>query len=201
MSIMLISVEEAKSFLEIDATVITYDSLLGNLIKYISDRFQLYLNRRLKKESRTDYFTAGKRKYYVDAYPMDSTVTPTVLLDNETQVINEDFYVRNDCGLFEFDFKTSYLEPNQIAITWTGGYTATSTVVGGNTVSDILLDVPDALKYACLLQTAFMFRRRKDVGLTSISMPDGSISSMTPTELLPEVKKILNHYRKTPMEK
>jgi len=201
MSIMLISVEEAKSFLEIDTSIATFDVLLANFIKNISDRIQMYLNRRLKKESRTDYFNAGRKKYYLDAFPVDSTITPTIVLDDIPQVINDDFYLWPDSGLIEFEFKTSYIEPRQISVAWTGGYAATSTVVGGSLVNDILLDVPDSLKYACTLQVAYMFRRRKDIGLTSISMPDGSISSLTPTDLLPEVKKILNHFRKVPVEK
>jgi hypothetical protein len=197
---MIISVDEAKSFLEIEPSVTTYDTIVGNLIKYVSDRFQLYLNRKLLKESRTDYFTAGKQRYYVDAYPIDATITPTVMLDDNEQVINDDYYVWYDSGLFDFDFKTSYIKPKQLSITWTGGYPATSTVIGGSS-ENILLEVPDSIKYACTLQVAFMFRRRRDVGLSSVSMPDGSINTITPTDLLPEVKKILNHYRKAPMEK
>jgi hypothetical protein len=51
---------------------------------------------------------------------------------------------------------------------------------------------------AVIMQTAFIFRRRKDIGLSSISLPDGSISVVAPTELLPEVKAVLKEYRRTP---
>jgi len=201
MSIMLISVADAKSFLEIDESISTFDTLLSGIIKGVSARFELYLNRNLKKESRTEYFQAGGRKYFMSAYPIDSTITPTVILETTPQTIDEDFYVWWDDGTFEFDYNTSYVGPKQLIITYTGGYPTTTTAIGGTTVSDTLLTSIDSLWYACLLQVAYVFRRRQDIGLTSVSMPDGSISSAGGMELLAEVKKILSGLRKTPNER
>jgi hypothetical protein len=72
-------------------------------------------------------------------------------------------------------------------------------VIGNKTV-DILYDtVPEGITYATMLQVAHMFKRRKDFDLNSISMPDGSISTLAGGgDLLPEVKKVLGMYRKTP---
>lgn len=200
MSIQLASLAEIKAFLEIETSVTTFDSLLNSMLKYVSDRIQTFLNRNLKKEQRTEYFNAGRRRFYVSAFPIDTTATITVVLDTTTETINDDYYIWADEGLLEFDWKTSYIEPKQLYITYTGGY-ASSTVSISGTVEDILLAVPDGLKYACILQTAFMFRRRKDIGLTSTSMPDGSINTMFASDLLPEVKNILKSFRKAPTDK
>ncbi len=197
MSIMLVSLANVKAYLDIDSSVTNFDSLINILIQTVSDRIQTFLNRQLTKTQRTQYFDAGKSKYYLAAYPLDTSVTFTVVLDDETQTVNDDYYIWSDEGLVEFDDVTSYIEPKQIYITYTGGYTASETVVGGKTT--YVLSVPDATEFACLLQVAYMFRRRADIGLAGVSMPDGSISKMV-SGLLPEVKEILMMYRKFPMK-
>lgn len=193
---MLVSLSNVKAYLDIDSSVTNFDSLLNILIQDVSDRIQSFLNRQLTKQQRTQYFDAGQKKYYLTAYPIDITSTITVTLDDVDQTIDSDYYIWEDEGLLEFDATTSYCEPKQIAITYTGGYTASETVVNDKTT--YILSVPDAIEYACMLQVAYMFRRRADIGLTSLSMPDGSFSKLT-GGLLPEVKEILMMYRKNPM--
>jgi len=188
MSISLVSKDTVKLFLDIALTDTNYDSLIITLIQLVSDRIQLFLNRELAAIERIDYFEAGRRKYYVSAYPILNPTTLTVALDTNIQTNNEEYFVREDVGLIEFEFKTCYVEPKEIKITYIGGYTETLGV----------LNVPDALKYACLLQTAFVFRRRKDIGMNSISMPDGSMATMFSGDLLPEVKNVLKGFRKSP---
>lgn len=195
-SLMLVSLSDVKAFLDI--TVTDYDSLINTLIINVSDRIQTFLNRKLLKEERTQYFTTGKRKYYVGAYPVDSTVTVTVVVDTSTQTVNDDYYLWADEGLFEFDYTTLFTQPKEMYITYTGGYAGSLTMIGSKTT--YVLEVPDAMSYACLLQVAFIFRRRKDIGLTSISMPDGSVSTLYAGDLLPEVKNILKMHRKAPMD-
>jgi hypothetical protein len=195
-SLMLVSLSEVKAFLDI--TVTDYDSLINTLIQNVSDRIQTFLNRQLLKEQRTQYFTTGKKKYYVNGYPVDTSTTITVMIDNDIQAINDDYYLWADDGLFEFEYTATLTQPKEMSITYTGGYPGSLTMVGGK--ATYVLSVPDAIGYACLLQVAFIFRRRKDIGLTSISMPDGSVSTLYAGDLLPEVKNILKMYRKSPMD-
>ncbi len=200
MSIMLVSLATTKAFLDIDSAKTDYDSLLVTIIKHVSDRIQVFLNRKLNKEERTQYFQAGRTKYFLEAYPVDSTASLTVTLDDTVQTVNDDYWVWPDLGLVEFDYDTSYIEPRQLYITYTGGYLATATSIGVGSTETVLLQVPDSIAYACMLQVAFVFRRRKDIGLNSVSMPDGSINTMYAADLLPEVKNILSHYRKIPTD-
>lgn len=195
-SLMLVSLSEVKAFLDI--TVTDYDSLINTLIQNVSDRIQTFLNRQLLKEQRTQYFTTGRRKYYVSGYPVDNTATITVVVDTSAQTVNDDYYLWADDGLFEFEYTATLTQPKEMSITYTGGYPGSLTMVGGK--ATYVLSVPDAIGYACLLQVAFIFRRRKDIGLTSISMPDGSVSTLYAGDLLPEVKNILKMYRKSPMD-
>ena len=204
MSIMLVPLATVKAFLEIDAAKTDYDSLLVTIIKYVSGRFETFLNRKLQKAERTQYFDAGRTKYFLEAFPIDSTASLTVTLDDTTQTVNDDYWVWPTLGLLRFDYSTSYTEPRELSVTYTGGYAITDTAIGISGISTVtetvLLEVPDDLAFACLLQTTFVFRRRKDIGLSSVSMPDGSINTIFAAELLPEVKRILMTYRKIPTD-
>lgn len=204
MSIMLAPLATVKAFLEIESEKTDYDSLLVTTIKYISDRIQVFLNRQLAKEERTQYFQAGRKTYFLDSYPVDSAASITVILDDTAQTINDDYWLWPNSGTIEFDYATSYIEPRQINVKYTGGYAITDTMVGITGITTItetvLLVVPDSIAFACVLQTAFTFRRRRDIGLSSTSMPDGSINTMYAADLLPEVKQILKQYRKIPTD-
>jgi hypothetical protein len=70
-----------------------------------------------------------------------------------------------------------------------------------NYIDDADLDentyVPDlSLTRAILMQATYEWRRRNDLGLTSMTMPDGSINKFTVDGWLPEVKKIIDNYRR-----
>jgi len=201
---MLTSLATVKAFLEIESDKTDFDSLLVTTIKFVSDRIQTFLNRKLEKAERTQYFQAGRKTYFLDAYPIDSTASVTVTLDDTVQTTNDDYWVWPDLGTMEFNYAPSYIEPRQLYVTYTGGYAATDTAVGMSGISTItetvLLEVPDSLAYACMLQSAFVFRRRKDIGISSMSLPDGSFNTMYAADLLPEVKNILRMYRKIPTD-
>jgi len=179
---LLASLDDVKTFLE--KTDTQHDGLLEQIITGVSARIELFLNRNLEQKERTQYFDAGKRYYYLPAYPIDITATLTVTLDGTVQDKDDDYFIWEDEGLIEFYSAPTYIEPKQLKIVWTGGYTSTT--------------VPEDIKYATILQSAYIFRRRKDLGASSVSSPNGSISVSAPTDLLPDVKKLLQSLRRRP---
>jgi hypothetical protein len=187
MSIRLVTLQSLKDFLE--KTDNTQDALLNDIIGWVSKEFETYLNRNLKKEQRTKHFDSGNRIYCLPAYPIDSAATFTMTYSNATQTLNNHYYLYEDEGIVEFFCRTYYTMPKEIAVTWTGGFEEVNNV----------LNVPDDIKFACVLQSAFVFKRRKDLGLNSINLPDGSVSVLSPTDLLPDVRKILNRYKNKQM--
>lgn len=191
---LLVSVDDVKTFLEKSDTDTAHDALIGLIIEYVSSRIEEFLNRNLSKEYRTSTFDAKRKKFYLSAYPIEVGSSVTVTLDTDEQTEDEDFFVWYDKGLIEFAFEPAYIEPKQISISWIGGY-AVTTVSVASVSKNILVDIPDGIKFAALLQTVFTYRTRLHVGESSIVYPQGSMNTFL-GDLLPEVKSILLMYRK-----
>lgn len=183
MSIKLISLDDLKIFLEGDTA--NFNDQLNQLIPLVSSQIETYLNRSLKEEARTEYFSGGRRYYYLAAYPINTSPAVVVLEDNVTQSVDSDYFIFEDDGLIEFQYQTSDWRPKIIKITWTGGYAETGRV----------LAVPNDIKQACILQCAYVFKRRRDLGNSGASSPNGNISYTAAIELLPNVKHILSLHR------
>ena len=184
MSIKLISLDALKIFLEGDTA--DFNDQLEQMIPLVSAQIETYLNRELKEEARTKFYSGGRRYYYVDAYPINASPAAVVLEDDVTQTADSDYFVFEEDGLIEFQYQTSDWRPKIIKITWTGGYTEDS---------DGVLAVPDDIKQACILQCAYVFKRRRDLGNSGASTPNGNISYVKAIDLLPNVKQILSMHR------
>jgi len=179
----LITVANLKEFLE--KTDSDHDSLLEQIIEYVSTDLETAMNRQLEKIERIEYFHGGRKVFALKAPPVDNVNNSFVVtIDGDEQHVNDDYYVHTNSGLVEFIVDTEYTEPKQIAVSYTGGYSGT-----GNSLA-----VPNDIKMACCLQSSFLFRRRKDIGINQMSMPDGSIGSFLTGEFLPQVQKIVDRY-------
>jgi hypothetical protein len=56
-------------------------------------------------------------------------------------------------------------------------------------------DPGSVLKRACAKQTAYELQRRPDIGLSSVTFPNGNVNKFSVDEWLPDVKKILERNR------
>ena len=191
----LASLTDVKIFLE--KTDTNQDSLLALVIERVSSRIEIFLNRNLLKTARTVYRNAGKRNYYLPAYPIDESAPLTVTYDGTVRTKDTDYFVNANDGLIEFQKAAipTYTDPKEVVITWTGGYAAS-----GEGATECL-NVPLDIQEAALRQSAYNFRRRKDIGISSVSMPDGTVSkSPTDSYLLPEIKGMLKNFRRSAEE-
>ena len=197
----LITVEGLKSFAEIRDSAAATTTLLGIIVDATSARIQTHLNRNLTLAQYTEYFEAGfsRRKFYASAYPIViSANQPFVLTDNGTVLtIDDDFYLRQEDGLIEIDLAPIFVVPRQIKAVYYGGY---DVVDDSTSLNDGALDVPDDMRLAAYMQCSYMYKRRNDLGLTSINIGGGgfSIAKMPAVELLPDVKAILRNFRRVP---
>lgn len=180
----LVTLADMKAFLEIPTAQTTHDALLSTLITRVSARIETFLNRNLEKKARSMYFNAGRKIYFLPAYPIDLASSLSVTYSGTVQTIDDDFFVWEELGKIEFYIETTRTEPKEIYIVWTGGY--------------LVAGLPEDIVLAATMQTAFVFRRRKDIGVNSIALPDGSLSVNVPINLVPEVKSMLLSHRANP---
>jgi hypothetical protein len=181
----LCSVRDVKLLLDKNDT--DHDSLLDKMVDFVSSMLEGAMNGRLlKSQQRIKYFNPSGRIYLLPAFPVDTASPFTVEVDGTSQVVNDDVFLYEDTGIVEFPVDNVWSDPKDVKITWTGGYTE-------GTGSGILA-VPDDLSFACVLQTSFLFRRRKDLGTSYILMPDGAASIPTKEGLLSSVQDIVNRY-------
>lgn len=179
---LLVTLDNLKLFLEKEDT--DHDDLLTDIITKVSARVELFMNRSLESKERTLYFDAGRKIYSLPAYPISSVV---VTVDDEVQDVDDDYYIWSEEGLIEFYVEPIYCNPRQVKIVWTGGYS-----VG---------EIPEEVQMAVQAQCAFLFKRRKDIGVNSTTIPDGTVNVNAPFDLLPDVKNILRSFRRRPSVK
>lgn len=193
----LITTASLKAFAEIKDS--HSDVFIGMLVDSMSERIEEYLNRYLTKAEYTEYFEAGssRLKYWLPAYPVDLAEDFTVTDSGIALTINRDYYVRENQGLIEFANSTAKTKPKQIKVVWTGGYEE----IEDSSTEDGTLNVPASMKLGAYLQCSYMYKRRNDLGLTSISIAGGfTIGKMPAMALLPDVKEMLNKFRRIPTE-
>lgn len=186
----LVTIADMKTYLEISSS--NFDDLLTLIVEDISSRIQHFTNRYLKKEERTEYFDVrnSRRDFQLKAYPIDLDEDFTASQYGIEDTINSDYYVYEQSGVVRYYTpRNNCNEPKCLSVTYSGGYD--EIIVGSETV----ISVPDDIRRACSRQVQFEFRRRKDIGVQSVTTPDGSISRAVSNEFLPEVENTLKSYR------
>lgn len=181
----LISVQDLKNFLG-DQIGSTQDDVLASFIEGISQRFETFLGRKLEQDTLTEYFEGGRKNFFLSNYPVSTAQSVGVTIEDVAKTQNTDFWVDNERGVVQFTSQVSQGDPRSIAIAYTGGFVKSKGV----------LEVPDDLKLACTMQTAFAFRRKRTLGVKGVNMPDGSVTINEPDALLKEVKEILKSYKR-----
>lgn len=181
------------------SAVTTHDTLLTTFIKAFSgagDALKLsgaeqYCSRMLASGTYTEYFSSdgSRTKIPVLAYPITSITN--IWVDSErsfgdsTKLDSSDYVADQQGGPFiRLKYTSFAFGIDNIKVTYAGGIAATTAAV------------PDDLRLACMMQVAFWFQRRDQLGLTGASVSGGSISVFSPMTYLPQVKDILNLYRR-----
>ncbi|MBF0473505.1 MAG: phage head-tail connector protein [Nitrospirae bacterium] len=196
----LASLDQLKMMLSISNTDTTQDALLNLFLDMTSGEIENYLNRSLKKMAREEKFDfntnineMGTDTIILKAYPVDLTQPFTVQFRQQDSSdvyydykINDDFFVLENEGILKFIYHLPSYPPLSIYVNYTGGFDADA---------DDVLDVPTALKSACLMQCRYDYMQRNNIGVTEISF-QRELRQITPAyDILPRVKNILDQYR------
>ncbi len=135
-------------------------------------------------------------RIFLPAYPINLEEDFLVYDDsarlwpNETlRVMYDDYNVDPESGKVEFYGSMWSSDLRCVKIIYTGGLV--SDVNGGSPV------VPDDLRMACAIQVAHWLRIAKDPGAVQVSsMGGGQVTFFQPTQLLPNVKMVLESYKR-----
>lgn len=181
----LTTLAKVKALLELTET--DWDALITELVGAVSERCASYCNRDFESKSRVEYHDGGGLYLYLKGLPVAAIESihgsDTWEWDTRNLIPAADYQLLS-AGMAAYRYGAWPYGPQALKVTYTGGYAADA--------------VPDDLEMAARTQVAYDFRRRKDIGLESVSFPDGSIQKVNSGEFLPSVKSVLNRYRIRP---
>lgn len=181
----LTTLAQVKAFLELAEE--DWDDLLAELITAVSGRAATYCNRDFESKERVEYHDGGGQYLFLKGLPVaeiGSIYGSDTWEWEEGDLIAPDDYALLSAGMVAFRSGIWPYGPKALKVTYTGGYEAAA--------------IPADLEMAIRNQVAYDFKRRKDIGLESISFPDGSIQKVNSGEFLPSVKSVLDRYRIRP---
>jgi hypothetical protein len=193
----LTTLTKAKALLEL--TEDDWDGLITELIGAVSQRSASYCNRDFENKSRIEYHDGGGQYLYLKGLPVASI---TSIYGSDTwewdagNLIPAGDYQLLSAGMVAYRYGAWPYGPKALKVTYTGGYDAFIEEEGSP--PEGYNPPPDDLEMAVRTQVAYDFRRRKDIGLESVSFPDGSIQKVNSGEFLPSVKAVLDRYRIRP---
>ncbi len=191
----LTTLAKVKAFLEL--TEDDWDGLIEEIIASVSKRAEAYCSREFEKAERVEYHDGGGQYIFLKNLPVakiDSIIGAVDLDFDNCDLISADEYTLLPAGMVANRFGTWLYGLKGLQVTYTAGYDPFPDEEG----EESEIPIPADLEMAIRNQVAYDFKRRKDIGLESISFPDGSIQKVNSGEFLPSVKSVLNRYRIRP---
>ena len=200
----LCTLTDVKDRLGIRAADTDYDQLINRLIASMTARFEKYCHGRrfiLNAADETEYFTGCGRYLQLDRYPIVSITSIKQAYDYDftsATALTEDTDFRivkkgkaGNKGII-YKINSAWLEKEDIIqVVYKGGFCPAGQTPGAGEFA-----LADDLREAAIVQSAFDYKRKDDLGLASISAEGGSISKFETYGLLKAVRVILDSYKK-----
>lgn len=177
-----------------------YDSMLNRIILGLEDIFDGETGRKLlmTNDDVTEYYTGGCEYLQLERYPVISitSIKESALYtfgDEPALTANTDYRLAKEGEngiIYRMGYKWSGYE-DSIQIIYRGGYCGADESPGEGEHA-----LPADLREAAIMQASFIYKRRSDIGLSSVSAEGGSISKFSAMDLLPLVRDTLRKYRR-----
>jgi hypothetical protein len=191
---MLTTLATLKLRLGLELFDTTDDTVLTNLLKLVSARFAAECNRLFDYGAGLTFeFRGDERNLLVDHPPIQS-VSQFELKTSEM----EGWIIQAPTTYLISPRKTlvELLEPLGSSlqlgrVTYAGGF-----VLPGATPIGDQLSLPDEIEQSCIEQVAYWYQRRSQLGLVSSTTDAGVIQQFQSSDLLPQVRAVLNHFER-----
>ncbi len=199
----LTTLESVARLLEVDLAEMDAETRaqLEARIAEVSARAGGFCNRTFQREEWVSYHHGGGRYLYLNEVPVQ--MIKEILYSFAWEWEGAIVYAPSDYALVNpksgmVGFKWIYWPAGQYAlrVTYTGGYDAAP--AAGQNPPEGYVPIPVDLEGAICQQVVYEWRRRNDVGIRSVSLPDGTINKMDAGEWLEVVEKTLKRYRIRP---
>lgn len=176
-------------------------SQLEAKIAEISARACGFCNRTFRREERVSYHDGGGRYLHLTELPAQEIVEVLYSFswewDAATVYGPSDYALINpQSGLVGFKWGYWPEGAKALRVKFIGGYDPAPGE--GETPPAGYTPIPSDLEGAICQQVVYEWRRRNDVGIRSVSLPDGTINKMDVGEWLESVEKTLKRYRIRP---
>lgn len=174
MAIELVSYDDLAALLGLEASAITDYPALGVLQLSVLAGIEEYIGRELENKERTENVFVGNtptQMIGLVGLPVASISTVTVTTEGTEEEYGSDDYYITEYGI-KFHAKVVNAK---VVVSYIGG----------------LLTVPTTINRAALIQTAYEFQSKDQIGAESVST-DGGMVSRPPLGLLAETKRMLN---------
>jgi hypothetical protein len=179
--------------------VTDYDAAISRIINGVESLFDSYTGRSLiiTAADITEYYTGCGPSLQVRRFPIVSLTSIKESISYEfdagSLLITDQDYRIITGGKFGIIQRlwTGWLDvPDSIEVIYRGGYCSADVVPGEGETA-----LPSDLREAAIEQAIFIWKRKDDLGLSSVSAEGGSINKFSDMDLLPMVKRILDRYR------
>jgi hypothetical protein len=198
----LTTIESVQQLLgETEALDADVQAQLEAKITEVSARAARFCIREFERVERVSYHDGGGRFLFLTEMPVSEIAKILYSYTWEWEAATE--YGTSDYALINakagmIGYKGGGCWPAGVKayqVTYTGGYDPPE---GENFSASDYVPIPADLEGAICQQVVYEWRRRNDPGLSSVSLPDGTINKMQVGEWLESVKSTLNRYRVRP---
>jgi hypothetical protein len=168
-------------------------------IPEVSARAATFCNREFERVERISYHDGGGRFLFLTETPVSEIdeilYSYTWDWDAATEYDTSDYALVNaKAGMVGFKGGGPWpAGVKAFQVTYTGGYDESD-----NFSAEAYVPIPADLEGAVCQQVVYEWRRRNDPGLSTVSLPDGTINKFQVGEWLESVKATLNRYRVRP---
>jgi len=177
------------------------DDIIGDVISGVTSMFETYCDRPLIAPAQdvTEYYSGVGDYLQVRRYPLIAIATLKEsysynFASATAMTANTDYRILNDGnnGVIMRMYVAWSQFPDSVQIIYRGGYCA-----AGVTPGDGEHQLPDDLREAAIQQVCLVYKRKDDIGLSSVTFDGSAMQKNEKIDLLPLVKATLKKYRRT----